>query len=101
MNRLYVGSKGDYGMMNIYALGYIDNVRLTIPATLTPTPTEIPQGTIVTTYPTKIPTTKQTVSVPTPYPTSTQKSPSAGIVTVGAIGIVAVMYGVLTRMKRD
>jgi hypothetical protein len=101
MNRLYVGSKGDYGMMNIYALGYIDNVRLTSPAVSTPAPTEVIQETTVTTYPTKIPTTKQTVTVPTPYPTSTQKSPSAGIVTIGAIGIVAVMFGVLTRMKRD
>ena len=101
MNRLYVGSKGDYGMMNIYALGYIDNVRLTTPAAVTPTPTEITQGTTVPTYPTKIPTTKQTVTVPTPYPTSTQKSPSAGILAIGAIGIVAVMYGVLTRMKRN
>jgi hypothetical protein len=100
MNRLYVGSKGDYGMMNIYALGYIDNVRLTIPAAVTPAPTEITPRTTVTTYPTKVPTTKQTVTVPTPYPTSTQKSPSAGFLAMGAIGIVAVMYGVLTRMKR-
>jgi hypothetical protein len=99
MNRLYVGSKGDYGMMNTYALGYIDNVRLTTPAAITPAPTEITSGTTVTTYPTRIPTTKQTVTVPTPYPTSTQKSPSAGILAIGAIGIVAVMYGVLTRMK--
>ena len=101
MNRLYVGSKGDYGMMNIYALGYIDNVRLTIPADVTPTPTEITQGTTVTTYPTRIPTTRQTVTIPTPYPTNTQKSPSAGILAIGAIGIVAVMYGVLTRKKRN
>ena len=101
MNRLYVGSKGDYGMMNIYALGYIDNVRFTIPAAVTPTPTEITPGTAVATYPTKIPTTKQIITVPTPYPTNTQKSPSAGILTIGAIGIGAVMYGVLTRMKRN
>jgi hypothetical protein len=100
MNRLYVGSKGDYGMMSIYALGYIDNVRLSIPAVITLTPTEVTQETTVTTYPTKIPTSRQTVAVPTPYPTTTQKSPSAGIIAIGAIGIVAVMYGVLTRMKR-
>jgi hypothetical protein len=101
MNRLYVGSKGDYGPMNIYALGYLDNVRLTTPAAVTPTPTEITQGTTVPTYPTRIPTTRQTVTIPTPYPTTTQKSPSAGILAIGAIGIVAVMYGVLTRMKRN
>jgi hypothetical protein len=101
MNRLYVGSKGDYGMMNIYALGYIDNVRLTIPAAATPAPTEVIQEPTVTTYPTKIPTTKQMVTVPTPYPTNTQKSPSAGILPIGAVGIIAVMTGVLTMMKRN
>jgi hypothetical protein len=101
MNRLYVGSKGDYGTMNIYALGYIDNVRLTMPAVVTPAPTEVTQETTLTTYPTKIPATKQTLTVPTPYPTSTQKSPAAGILAIGAIGIVMVMYGVLTRIKRD
>jgi hypothetical protein len=88
-------------MMNIYALGYIDNVRLTIPTEVTLTPTQITQGTTVPTYPTKIPTTKQTVTVPTPYPTNTQKSPSAGILAIGAIGIGAVMFSVLTRMKRN
>jgi hypothetical protein len=87
-------------MMNIYALGYIDNVRLTTPAAVTPTPTEITQGTTVTTYPTRIPTSRQTVTVPTPYPTNTQKSPSSDILAIGAISIVAVMYSVLTRMKK-
>jgi hypothetical protein len=101
MNRLYVGSKGDYGMMNIFALGFIDNVRFTIPTAVTPTPTEITPGTTVTTYPTRVITTKQTVTVPTPYPTNTQKSPSSSIPAIGAICIVAVMYGVLTRMKRN
>ena len=27
MNRLYLGSKGDYGAMYVFAVGYIDNVR--------------------------------------------------------------------------
>lgn len=101
MNRLYVGSKGDYGTMNIYALGYIDNVRLTTPAAVTTTPSEVTQVTTITTLPTKIPTTKKTITVPTPYPTNTPKSPSAGILAIGAIGIVAVMYDVLNRMKRN
>ncbi len=35
MNRIYTGSKGDYGMMGIYAEGYIDNVRLTAPVAVT------------------------------------------------------------------
>jgi hypothetical protein len=98
MNRIYVGSKGDYGMMNIYALGYIDNVRLTIPAVVTTTPTEIAQETTVTTLK---PTTKQTIIVPTPYPTSTAASPSAGILAMGAIGIVGVVYSILGRMKKE
>ena len=67
MNRIFIGSKGDYGAMNVYALGYIDNVRLTTPAAVTATPTE--QVTTVTTVTTKNPTTKQTSSIPTPYPT--------------------------------
>ena len=38
MNRIYLGNVGDYGAMDIYAVGYIDSVRLTttvpaIPAT--------------------------------------------------------------------
>ena len=100
MNRIYVGSKGDYGTMNIYALGYIDNVRLTTPAAVTTTPTEVTQGTIVTTTPTKIPTPKQTIIVPTPYPTDTPASPSAGILAIAALGIVGVV-GVLGRMKKN
>jgi hypothetical protein len=100
MNRIYMGSKGDYGMMNIYALGYIDNVRLTTPAAVTTTPAEVTQGTIVTTTPTKIPTAKQTIIVPTPYPTDTPESPSAGILAIAALGIVGVV-GVLGRMKKN
>jgi hypothetical protein len=100
MNRIYVGSKGDYGMMNIYALGYIDNVRLTTPAVVTTTPTEVTQVTTVTTTPMKKPTPKQTSIVPTSYPTDTPASPSAGILALGALGIIGV-YGVLGRMKKD
>jgi hypothetical protein len=100
MNRIYVGSKGDYGTMNIYALGYIDNVRLTTPAVVTTTPTEVTQVTIVTTTPTKIPTAKQTIIGPTPYPPDTPESPSAGILAIAALGIVGVV-GVLGRMKKN
>lgn len=101
MNRIFIGSKGDYGRMNIYALGYIDNVRLTTPAEVTTTPTEVTQATTVTTTPTKKPTPKQTIIVPTPYPTDTPASPSAGILAIEAIGIVGVVYGVLGRMKKN
>ena len=99
MNRIYVGSKGDYGIMNIYAIGYIDNVRLTTPASVITTPTEVTQAPIVTTLPTKIPTTKQTIVVPTPYPTDTPATPSAGILAIAAMGIVGVVYRILGREK--
>ena len=100
MNRINLGSKGDYGSMNTYALGYIDNVRLTTPAAVTITPTEVMQGTTLTTNPTIKPTTKQTITVPTPYPTDTPASPSAGILAVGALGVVG-LYGILGRMKNN
>ncbi|HUT38209.1 MAG TPA: hypothetical protein VMW77_02780 [Methanoregula sp.] len=101
MNRIFLGSKGDYGRMNIYALGYIDNVRLTTPAEVTTTPSEVTQATTFTTTPTKKPTPKQTIIVPTPYPTDTPASPSAGILAIEALGIVGVVYGVLGRMKKN
>ena len=102
MNRLYVGSKGDYGTMNIYALGYIDNVRADHAGCSNPRTHRSYPGNYPDTHTLlKIPAPKQTLTVPTPYPTSTQKSPAAGILAIGAIGIVMVMYGVLTRIKRD
>jgi hypothetical protein len=98
MNRIFLGSKGDYGAMNVYALGYIDNVRLTTPAAVTATPTE-PVTTITTTT-TKITTPKQTGSIPTPYPTDTPKSSTPGILAITALGIISA-WGVLSRMKKN
>ena len=98
MNRLFVGSKGDYGAMNVYALGYIDNVRLSIPAAQTPAPTV--QVTTVTSVTTKNPTPKQTSSIPTPYPTTTPQSPESGILPLVAIGIIAIP-GVLGRIRKN
>jgi hypothetical protein len=88
MNRIYLGSKGDYGAQNLYAQGYIDNVRLTVPSAV-PAVTETPILP-VTTVPTPVtPTKKPTpkVTVPTPYPTETPQSPSSGMLPVVAIGI--------------
>ncbi len=98
MNRLYLGSKGDYGAMYVFAVGYIDNVRLTTPVPVTPTTTE--QVTTATTMTTKTPTPKQTNSIPTPYPTDTPQSPSPGILAIAALGIVGV-WGVLGRIKKN
>jgi hypothetical protein len=71
LNRIYLGSVEDGGMMNIYAQGYLDNVRLTVPSkgsALTETPSvTIPVTTAqIPVTPTKKPTPKMTV--PTPYP---------------------------------
>jgi carbohydrate-binding DOMON domain-containing protein len=98
MNRMYLGSKGDYGAMNMYALGYVDNVRLTASAAVTVTPTE--QVTTVTTITTKNPTLKQTSSIPTPYPTDTPKSSAPGTLAIAALGIIGV-WGVLGGIKKN
>lgn len=89
LNRIYLGAKGDYGQQNIFAQGYIDNVRLTVPSAgsavvATPVNTLPVTTSPVAVTPTKKPTPKQTV--PTPYPTATQ-SPSSGILPLVAIGI--------------
>jgi hypothetical protein len=97
MTRLFVGSKGDYGAMNVYALGYIDNVRLSIPVAATPSPTR--QLTSLTTVTTKNPTPKQTSSIPTPYPT-TQKSPEPGILAISAVCMIGI-WAILGRIRKN
>ena len=99
MNRIYTGSKGDYGMMGIYAEGYIDNVRLTVPVVVTPKPTEVTRVPSITTIPPKTPTPKVTTVVPTSYPPDTPSSPSAGILAIAALGIIGVC-GVLEAKKK-
>ena len=103
LNRLYLGSKGDYGMMNIYAQGYLDNVRLTVPAggsALTETPVvTIPVTTAqIPVTPTKKPTPKLTV--PTPYPTTTPQSPSSGILPVVALGVCGALCCLMAMKKK-
>jgi len=100
MNRLYLGSKGDYGMMGRYAQGFIDNVRLTVPvAEATPTQTIPPVDTVITTRPTPIPQgTKPVSSAPTAYPTATQ-SPSAPILPVAAL-VIAGLCGISWSLRR-
>ena len=96
LNRIYLGSKGDYGMQNIYAKGYIDNVRFTVPSN-EPVISETPAAAVpVATTPTAVTTTKKPtpkVTVPTPYPTETPQSPPSGILPIVALGIAgAVCY---------
>lgn len=102
LNRIYLGSKGDYGPQNIFAVGYIDNVRLTVPS-VGSVVTNAPQVTVpVTTSPslvtpTKKPTIKQTV--PTPYPTDTPQSPLSGILPLIALGICGALCYIGTLKK--
>jgi hypothetical protein len=103
MDRIYMGSKGDYGAMNIYAQGYLDNVKLTVPDTAvvtTPTGISTPSGTPIPTITTKKLTPKQTLSLPTPYPTDTPQSPSSGILAIAAFGIIGVCSA-LTGIRKN
>jgi hypothetical protein len=98
MNRIYTGSKGDYGMMGRNAEGFIDNVRLTVPVAVTAT--EVTRVPSITTTPPKTPTTKLTTVVPTASPTNTPSSPSAGVLAIAALGITGAC-GVLLGKKKN
>jgi hypothetical protein len=98
MNRIYTGSKGDYGMMGIYAEGFIDNVRLTVPVAVTAS--EVTRAPSITTTPSKTPATKLTTAVPTAYPTDTPTSPSAVVLAIAALGIIGIC-GVLAGKKKN
>lgn len=99
MNRIYLGSRGDYGNMNIRARGYIDNVRLTQPGpALTPEQT---LGSVETTVPPTMVTTKKTMVLPTPLPTeTTPQSPTCSLLAVLALGIIGTL-GALSGMKKS
>ncbi|MGB9176171.1 MAG: hypothetical protein WCB46_05480 [Methanoregula sp.] len=91
MNRIYLGSRGDYGAMNIYARGYIDNVRLTQPGpAITPGQTFVSLTSVTTAPPV---TTTKSVVIPTHLPatTDTPQSPTASILAVLALGIIGTL----------
>lgn len=101
MNRIYLGSRGDYGGMYTYAKGYIDNVRLTQPDdSITPVPTTefIPPETTVAVVTTK----KTTVPLPTPLPTAaeTPESPLSPLPVILSLVITGICCA-LTRVKRS
>lgn len=92
MNRIYVGSVGDYGdgSTNKFATGWIDNILLvstsSVSGTQSATPTTMPPTTQPT-YSLK-PTTKPTTHVPlTSIPTPVKKSPGFGVAAMAGIGI--------------
>jgi hypothetical protein len=100
MKRIYLGSKGDYGQMYLYAQGYIDNVRLTAPQEVTPTQTTVIPVSTVPKTPTKKPTTRQTVVAPTPLPTETPQSQLSPVPVICALGIAGICGGIC-RMRRN
>jgi len=89
MNRIYLGSRGDYGGMNNYAQGYIDNVRLTQPGPAISPEQTSGSLTEVTTAPPV--TTKKTFVIPTPYPTSTTQSPMSALLVILAVGLIGTL----------
>lgn len=100
MNRISLGSRGDYGNMNIYARGYIDNVRLTQPSPAITREQTIGSPTEETTVPlvtTIKPTTKP--PLPTPLPTDTPQSPTGALLVILALGVIGT-FGALRGMKK-
>ena len=99
MNRIYLGSRGDYGGMYTYAQGYIDNVRLTQPGpAVTPAQTfgsvETTTPEVTTMKPTILPTHMPTETLPSP--TETQQSPTGAfqaVLALGIIGAFSAFYG--------
>jgi hypothetical protein len=100
MKRIYLGSIGDYGPTSIYAKGYIDNVRLTTPGTVTATNAITAAATTATVVPTKTQAQKPTATLPTPYPSAAPtQSPLSAILVMAALGIAGVCFVHLLRKK--
>ena len=88
MNRIYIGNVGDYGTMGLFALGWIDNVRL-----MAADPGDTNNANLAAhnapTYVYPAPGNKDHHSVVfMPIPTTTKKSPSSGMVAIAALGII-------------
>jgi len=99
MNRIYLGSKGDYGVMNIYAQGYIDNVRLTQPAAVTTSPTAGTHASFSATPSTTKQTTQQTTAASTQMSSETPASSSTYILAIGALSISVIFSARLGKKK--
>ncbi len=99
MDRIYIGSVGDYGTTYKYAIGYIDNVRLYMPVTVTKTPTIAVSQSPTSQLYTPHPTTRKPTTVPTTSPTPTPKSSPAIVVACAAFGIIGAVAGIQKLRK--
>ena len=102
MNRIYLGSIGDYGMMNRYATGYIDNVRITIPAgetvaSATPTTSVTPLSVVTAPASKKSTPVATRTLVDTNQPETTPESPLSGSTPVLAVGIAGLCCVLFSR----
>ena len=82
MNRIYIGTVGDYGVIEYLCPGVYRQREADCPAAVTATTTATTVQTVpsaVTTKPTAKPTT-----VPTPYPTTPKPSPSPLLLAIGS-----------------
>ena len=97
LDRVYMGSVGDYGQSNVYATGYIDNVVVSTGLNVISTPTPI--ITKITTLPTPVITTRRptVVKTPTKTPIPATTTPKSSI-WVG-LPLIAVGYMVYLHKK--
>ena len=102
MDRIFIGSVGDYGPTGIYATGYLDNVRLTVPVQEAATPVVTVQDTAITTRPTPLPTTARPIgTVPTEYIEQTPQSPLSAVLPVAAVALAALCMGIVSLRRKE
>lgn len=100
MDRIYLGSIGDYGPMHRYAEGYLDNVRLTIPSEAEETTAAAAVTTALKTITTR-PTAIRTTAEQTPLPETTpQESPLPAPITILALGIAGACLALFTSGRK-
>jgi hypothetical protein len=100
MNRIFIGSVGDYSEMGPVAEGYIDNVRLSTQTTVTITPSETPpvQTSLPVTRTTR-PTTKPATMGPAQTPTPA--SPVSPLIPFAALGIAACALSTIIYRRKQ
>lgn len=99
MNRIFIGSVGDYGMMGLYATGYIDNVRLTKPAEIEETPVVTQTPVEITTRPTAIPTTVQTIGTVPAGDSGATQTPVSALIPVAAVALAGLCIALFGRRE--